>query len=207
MNQPKTEKTKIKLCGLTRPCDIAAANRLLPDYIGFVFAKKSRRYVPLEQAAALKKELDPRIRSVGVFVDEAPEQIEQLTNQGIIDVIQLHGHEDAAYIRRLRTLTGAPVIQAFRIDTADDIAAAENSIADFVLLDSGSGGTGTSFDWRLPRTLKRPFFLAGGLNPENVSGAVHCLHPYAVDVSSGIETNGNKDEEKMIRFTAAVRSV
>ena len=128
MKQPKTEKTKIKLCGLTSPCDIAAANRLLPDYIGFVFAKKSKRYVPLEQAAALKKELDLRIRAVGVFVDEAPEQIEQLTKQRIIDVIQLHGHEDAAYIRRLRTLTGAPVIQAFRIDTADDITAAVRSV-------------------------------------------------------------------------------
>lgn len=196
--------TKIKLCGLTRPEDIQAANELKPDYIGFVFAPQSRRYVTPMQAAQLVELLDPEITVVGVFVNETIETISALRECGIIDVAQLHGDEDENYITALRELTDMPVIKAFRIETEEDVAAAEGSSADHVLLDSGCG-TGTAFDWSLIETIKRPYFLAGGLDPDNVRGAVETLHPYAVDVSSGIETNGVKDPEKMRKFVDAVR--
>ena len=199
--------TKIKLCGLKRPQDIQAANELLPAYIGFVFAPKSRRYVHPDRAEELRRMLNPGIIPVGVFVNETPETVAALLDRGIIDIAQLHGKEDAAYIRRLRQLTKKPLIQAFRIDTPADVAAAQASTADYVLLDSGTGGTGTCFDWSLLQNIQRPYFLAGGLTPENVGGAVATLHPYAVDVSSGIETDGAKDKEKMTQFVRAVRGV
>lgn len=197
--------TRIKLCGLSRLCDIEAANALKPDYIGFVFAPKSRRYVFPETAAGLRKWLDPAIRAVGVFVNERPETVAALLRTGTIDVAQLHGGEDAAYIDRLRALTGQPLVQAFRMESERDIAAAQASTSDFVLLDSGAGGTGTAFDWTLLRGIRRPYFLAGGLDPDNVGNAVRLLRPYAVDVSSGIETDGKKDRNKMAAFVAAVR--
>lgn len=197
--------TKIKLCGLTRPCDIEEANRLLPEYIGFVFASKSRRYIAPEKAAQLRKQLHPAVTPVGVFVNESAETVAGLIRAGTIGIAQLHGSEDEAYIRRLRSLTDRPIIKAFRIDTAQDIAAARASTADFVLLDSGSGGTGTAFDWTSLQSARRPYFLAGGLDAGNVGRAVALLHPYAVDVSSGIETDGVKDKSKMNEFINSVR--
>lgn len=197
--------TKIKLCGLSRPCDIETANRLLPEYIGFVFAPKSKRYVPPETAAALKRLLHPSIQAVGVFVREEPEQVARLLRDGIIDIAQLHGGEDAAYVRVLRRLTDRPILQAFRVDSAADVAAAQKSEADMILLDAGAGGTGTAFDWTLLRDIRRPYFLAGGLHPGNVREAMERLSPYAVDVSSGIETDGRKDADKMEAFMRAVR--
>ena len=196
--------TKIKLCGLSRACDIEEANRLQPDYIGFVFAKKSRRCVTAEQAGELKKQLRPEIRAVGVFVNEAPEAVAALLNRGVIDLAQLHGSEDAEYIRRLRDLTDSPLIQAFRIRSKEDLSRAAASAADEILLDAGAG-TGTVFDWSLLRNMERRYFLAGGLNPENVREAIRNLHPYGVDVSSGIETDALKDRTKMAAFVAAVR--
>ena len=196
--------TKIKLCGLSRACDIEEANRLQPDYIGFVFAKKSRRCVTAEQAGELKKQLRPEIRAVGVFVNEAPEAVAALLNRGVIDLAQLHGSEDAEYIRRLRDLTDSPLIQAFRIRSKEDLSRAEASAADEILLDAGAG-TGTVFDWSLLRNMERRYFLAGGLNPENVREAIRNMHPYGVDVSSGIETDALKDRTKMAAFVAAVR--
>ena len=197
--------TKAKLCGLFRPCDIIAVNRLQPDVIGFVFAQKSKRYVSPCQAKELKGMLCSNIQAVGVFVNEPVEHVAQLLAQGIIDIAQLHGKEDEAYIASLRALTDKPIIKAFRIDTEADVAAANQSSADFVLLDSGNGGTGTVFDWKLLSGITRPYFLAGGLNPENAEDAVQALQPYAVDVSSGIETEGTKDERKMTAFLAAVK--
>ena len=197
--------TKIKLCGLTRPQDIAAANQLQPEYIGFVFAAKSKRAVSWEMAAALKTQLSPEIQAVGVFVNEKPEAVAELLNAGIIDIAQLHGQEDETYIKCLRKLTNKPLIQAFRVDGPESLAKAEKSPADFVLLDSGAGGTGTAFDWTLLEKFNRPYFLAGGLSPATVGDAVKLLNPYAVDVSSGIETAGKKDPEKMAAFVAAVR--
>lgn len=197
--------TRIKLCGLTRPCDIEWANDLRPDYIGFVFARKSRRYVPPMNARAFRETLNPAIQAVGVFVNEAPEVVADLLNTGVIDLAQLHGGEDEDYIKALRKLTDRPLIQAFRVENTADLERARQSTADHVLLDSGAGGTGTAFDWALLTTFDRPFFLAGGLAPENVRQAVQTIRPFAVDVSSGIETDGAKDCIKMTAFVNAVR--
>lgn len=196
--------TNIKLCGLSRPCDIEAVNELKPDYIGFVFASKSKRYVTYEKATVLKSRLSPEIQAVGVFVNEHPQNVAKLLKNGIIDIAQLHGDEDEEYITQLRLLTDKPIIKAFRIKTADDIKTAEQSTADYVLLDSGTG-TGMVFDWGLVKSIRRPYFLAGGLDARNVADAVSALHPFAVDVSSGIEANGIKDKTKMASFVAAVR--
>lgn len=196
---------KIKLCGLTRSCDIEAVNELQPDYIGFVFAKKSRRYVSPEKAEELKAMLAPGIQAVGVFVNEEPEQIVSLLEAGTIDVAQLHGQEGEREIRWLRELTDHPLIQAFRIDTEQDVERANASTADYVLLDSGAGGTGTVFDWDLLQAIRRPYFLAGGLDSENLGTVKAKLNPYGIDVSSGIETDGYKDKEKMTAFVAAAR--
>ncbi len=185
--------TKIKLCGLSRPEDIQAANALQPACVGFVFAPKSKRYVTPAQAADLKKGLDPAIRAVGVFVNAPPEEAAALANEGVIDLIQLHGGEGEAYLQALRALTPKPILQAFRVDTAADVAAAEASGADLVLLDAGEGGTGETFDWSLLAGIRRPYFLAGGLHPGNVGQAVRRLRPFGVDVSSGIETDGKKE--------------
>ena len=197
--------TKIKLCGLTRPCDIEWANDLQPDYIGFVFAQKSKRYVSPERAKALREGLDSNIGAVGVFVNEAPEAVAALLNDGIIDIAQLHDGEDADYIKALRKLTDRPLIKAFRIDSAADLDRARLSTADHILLDNGAGGTGTAFDWSVLKDFDRPFFLAGGLGPDNVARAIKAVHPFAVDVSSGIETDGVKDYKKMTAFVSAVR--
>ena len=196
--------TKVKLCGLSRPCDIEAANALMPEYIGFVFAPKSKRYVSAETAAELKQMLSPEIQAVGVFVNEPAENVARFLREGVIDIAQLHGAEDEAYIERLRQLSGRPVIKAFRMETAEDVERAEQSPADYVLLDSGAG-TGLTFDWNLIQNIRRPYFLAGGLSPENAADAVRTFHPYAVDVSSGIETDGKKSADKMAAFVAAVR--
>lgn len=196
--------TKIKMCGLTRPCDIAAANMLKPDYIGFVFASKSKRYLTPEKAKELKALLVPGIRVVGVFVNEEPETVAGLLEQGIIDMAQLHGEEDEKYIARLRQMTSLPIIKAFQVRTSEDVIKAEASSADEILLDSGAG-TGTVLNWELIRPVMRPYFLAGGLTPDNVGEAVRQLHPYAVDVSSGIERDGYKDQGLMAAFIAAVR--
>lgn len=202
----KNGTTKIKLCGLSRPCDIEAANALNPDYIGFVFAPGSKRYVPPGQAAELKKLLAPHIRAVGVFVREEAERVAALLNENIIDIAQLHGGEDEDYIRKLRQLTRKPIFKAFPIDAKQDVEDARHSSADFILLDSGSGGTGTVFDWELIQNVRRPYFLAGGLDAHNVKSAIERLKPYGVDASSGIETDGFKDKAKMAAFVAAVRA-
>lgn len=196
--------TKIKLCGLSRPCDIEAANKLKPEFIGFVFAPQSRRYATPQKAAELKQLLSPEIQAVGVFVNEDAETVIDLLRNGVIDIAQLHGDEDEGYIRRLKQLTDKPIIKAFRVEAVSDIAGTEQCSADYILLDSGAG-TGTVFDWSLLQNIRRPYFLAGGLSPDNAENAVTTLHPFAVDVSSGIETGGKKDKEKMAAFVAAVR--
>ena len=196
---------KIKLCGLSRPEDIEAANKCKPEYIGFVFWEKSKRKVDKEKARALKQKLDPGIKAVGVFVDESVDVIADLLNEAIIDIAQLHGSEDESYIAELKTKTDKPVIQAFQIKDRSDIIAAMGSSADMLLLDSGQG-CGSSFDWELLKEADREFFLAGGLNLSNIEGALDAITPFAVDVSSGIETDGVKDSQKMQEFVNIVRN-
>ena len=196
--------TKIKLCGITTESDIALVNQLQPEYVGFVFAKKSKRYIQEDLAKGLKEKLNSHIQAVGVFVDEPVENVVRLLNDNVIDVAQLHGREDERYIRSLRKETTKPIIKAFVIKDIGDMTEAGECSADFVLLDAGAG-SGEKFDWDLIKSMNRPFFLAGGLHPGNVKEAINQVHPYAVDVSSGIETNGKKDRIKMADFVSAVR--
>lgn len=187
---------KIKFCGIRRFEDIDYVNELRPDYIGFVFWAKSRRYVTPETAKMLKQRLNPDIKAVGVFVDENLDTITSLLKEGIIDIAQLHGSESEEDIAELRVKTDAPIIKAFKIKSAADIENACKSSADFVLLDSGYG-TGKAFDWNLFQSLNRPFFLAGGISADNIGEAINRFSPYAVDLSSAIEINGMKDKTKM----------
>ncbi len=196
--------TKVKICGLSRECDIEYANRLKPDYIGYVFWQRSRRYVTREQAEALTRRLDGAITPVGVFVDEGPELVSRLANDGTIKLIQLHGHENEEYLREIKSMTDAPIIKAFKIRGDEDIEKANTFPSDYILLDNGYG-TGQTFDWSFVRGIKRPFFLAGGVNADNVRNAIDKLSPYAVDISSGVETDGHKDFDKMLHFINKVR--
>ena len=195
---------KIKLCGLSRESEILTANDLLPDYIGFVLYPKSKRYVEEQRALKLKSLLVPEIRAVGVFVDEDIKRVAALLKEGLIDAAQLHGNEDDDYIKKLAAETGKPVIKAFRIHSLEDIGKAAASPADHILLDSGAG-SGRVSDWELLKGMERPYFLAGGLSADNVAEAMDLLHPYGVDVSSGIETDGLKDIDKMRLFVKTVR--
>lgn len=195
--------TKIKMCGLSRECDIEYANEIMPEFIGFVFAEKSRRYVLPQKAFELRHKLDSSIIPVGVFVDAGIDFIEKLVKSGIIDIVQLHGSEDNNYISELRKVVNIPIIQAFRIEKPEDVKKAENSPADYVLLDSG-GGSGKTFDHSLIN-INRPYFLAGGLTSENVGEITGRLKPYAVDASSSLETDGYKDINKMRAFADSLR--
>ncbi len=195
--------TKIKLCGLSRAADIEVANFLLPDFVGFIFWAKSKRYISPNDAAKLKNILDKKISAVGVFVNEKISAVAEIAK--FLDLIQLHGAEDENYISEIKKITAKKIIKAFKIKTAADLQRAKNSRADFILLDSGAG-TGETFNWQLLKNFEREYFLAGGLTVENVSAAVKDLKPFAVDVSSGIETGGLKDSAKMKKFVDIVRS-
>ena len=193
---------KIKMCGLRREEDVFAVNEILPEFAGFIFAQKSFRCVTEEKFLALKKILDKKISAIGVFVDEKISVVEKLAKN--LDLIQLHGAEDENYISTLKNFTDKKIIKAFKIKTADDLQLAENFPADYILLDGGAG-VGKIFDWQLLKYFKREYFLAGGLNCENISDAIKILKPFAVDVSSGIETNKVKDASKMKKFAEKVR--
>lgn len=198
---------RIKLCGMFRECDIDYANEAQPDYIGFVLEfPKSHRSIDMQTAERLKRRLSPEIKSVGVFVNSPETTCAEYANCGIINLIQLHGGEDAEYIRRLRELTDAPIIKAVKVRSAEDIAQSQELGADFLLLDNGTG-TGQSFDHTLidKAAIRQPFFLAGGLTPENLRRAALEIQPYCVDLSSGIETDRVKDREKMLAAVRAVR--
>ena len=199
------DRVRIKICGLMRPQDIDVVNEVCPDIAGFILASGRRRTVTPEQMRELTGRLKPEIRSAAVFLDQDIRWIADLAAEGLMDIIQLHGHEGNEEIRYLRSRTDKTVIKAFRIDTAEDIRRAEDSEADLVLLDHGAGGTGQAWDWSLLTGMKRPFILAGGLDSENVQEAVRKTQPFGVDVSSGVETDGCKDREKILRFVRAVR--
>lgn len=197
--------TKIKICGLTRSCDVRYVNEAKPDFCGFVInVPRSRRNASPDTVRALVRELDKSVLPVGVFVDSPPELVAGLLEEGTIGMAQLHGSEDESYIRALRNRTSKPIIQAFRMDCMAAAERAAHSSADFVLLDSG-GGTGKAFDWSLAQRIGRPFFLAGGLTPETIPQAVRVLHPFAVDLSSGVETDGRKDKAKILAAIQTVR--
>lgn len=205
MNRELQQRTKIKICGLKHPEDIAYVNEAKPDYCGFIIEfPKSSRNVTGNQVRELTKGLNPEIIPVGVFVNAAPERIEELLLDGTIRIAQLHGQEDESYIRRIQKNTGRQVIKAFSVKTVQDIEQALKSPADYILLDQGNGGTGKTFDWSLIPKIERPFFLAGGLSPDNIEDAVQRIHPYAVDLSSSVETDGVKDRDKILEVVRLV---
>ncbi len=189
---------KIKICGLKRLEDIEIANKYKPDYIGFVFAD-SKRKISHDLACKLKEKLNSDIISVGVFVDAPQDEILELYNDGIIEIAQLHGKESEEYIRNLKEKTNhkLEIIKAIEITQNTDLLSYDNSKADYLLLDSGKG-SGKTFNWRLIRKdLKKEFFLAGGLNSSNVGEAINEFNPFAIDLSSSLETDGFKDENKI----------
>lgn len=211
---------KIKLCGMMKPCDIEYANRVKPDFVGFIFAN-TRRKISAAQAKQFREALDAEIPAVGVFVNEDISVITSLVQNGCIDLIQLHGEEDADYIRRLREVCDVPVIKAVKVQTVEQIRQAAALPVDYLLLDTYRkgvlGGTGEAFDWELLREAKaaagdaaegelfgKPYFLAGGLHAGNLREAA-ALGSYGLDVSSGIETDGSKDFDKMVEVMELVR--
>lgn len=202
--------TKIKICGLTRKDDIESVNCWMPDYIGFVFCE-SRRQVTPEQAGLLKAGLDSRIKAVGVFVNEPVLSIVKLCNTGVIDVVQLHGDESEEYIRELKDQIDCPVIKAVRVQSAEQIRQAEKLSCDLILLDTYQktqyGGSGKTFDYSMIPFLQKRFFLAGGLENSNIAQAVEKCNPYGVDIGSGVETNGLKDENKIRQIIQTVRGL
>ena len=199
------QQTLVKICGMMRDADIEYMNVCKPDLVGFVFAPSRRRTILPTDALRWRRMLDPAIRTVGVFIDAREDEIREIVEMGVINILQLHGKENDATIRGLRDRTGLPVIKAFTIDSMEDIRRAEQSAADYVMLDHGGGGLGNSFDHSLLSGIRRPYFLAGGLTPKNVGEEVRTWHPYAVDVSSGVEKNGYKDETRIRTFVEAVR--
>ena len=200
---------KLKICGMRRPEDIEMANRHKPDYIGFVFADSPRK-VSYDQAKELSELLSDDIVPVGVFVNEHMKLIVDLFKDGIIEMAQLHGDEDEKYIRNLKDKSieeagkQIPVINAIEIkdgaDYNDELLKWRDSASDYFILDSGKG-SGKTFDWSLidkeSEFFKNSIFLAGGLNSENLALAIEEFNPFAVDLSSSVETDGFKDEEKI----------
>lgn len=200
--------TKLKICGLTCEEDIAAVNEVKPDFAGFIIeVPYSRRNLSAEQVKVLVKGLDKEILPVGVFVDARPELPISLLRDGSLWAAQLHGNEDEEYIEKIQNMTGKPVIKAFSIKTPEDVQRALRSPADYILLDQGTGGTGEPFDWSLVPPVRRPFFLAGGIGFENLREAISTLHPWAVDLSSSLETNGKKDPVKIRQIVRMLKQI
>lgn len=210
---------KLKMCGLWREENIACVNTLMPDYIGFVFAK-SLRQVSTEQAKHLKSLLHPQIQAVGVFVDMPLEQIIKLVESSVIDVVQLHDShlceseeifaQREARIHFLQSRTKAPIFKAIAATSARAILLQEQSCADMLLLDNAKGGSGEQFAWEYieqarAQGFRRDFFLAGGINASNLPKALS-FKPYGIDLSKGLESNGQKDCQKMREITAAIKS-
>lgn len=203
---------KIKICGLMKDCDVDYINESYPDYVGFIFAH-TRREISAEDARRFRRKLAEGIQAVGVFVDEEPERVVWLLQEGIIDIAQLHGHEDAAYVEALKRKTGCLVVKALSPETGQREESYEDYVkagADYFLFDSGNaalaGGTGKTFDWSLIPDGNHPFFLAGGLHAGNIEDAIYSVKPYAVDISSGVETDGVKDRDKILEIVRRVRN-
>lgn len=196
--------TELKICGLKRLEDIIAVNRHGADYAGFVFFEKSKRYVDPYKANELISLLRADIKPVGVFMDEPLDNVVRIARITGVELIQLHGHESEEYVEYIKRTLDRPVIKAYKASEEGALEKAAQSSADYVMIDSGAG-SGKKFDWNILKDFKRDYFLAGGLDPESVGEAIRMLEPFAVDVSSGVETDGIKDEKKIAEFINAVR--
>ena len=193
---------KIKICGLKRREDIEYVNKYQPDYIGFVFAGKKRK-LTYDQVVDLKKYLTSSIQVVGVFVNEDISFVEKLVKEHVIDLVQLHGQEDQKYIQALKEKVDVSIIKAIQIKNEDSFN--EHYDVDYYLYDHGTGGTGESFDWSMLKEVDKPVFLAGGINLLNIDDGLK-KNVYALDVSSGVETDGFKDEKKIKKIVRRVRN-
>lgn len=196
--------TELKICGLSRLEDIIAVNRHGADYAGFVFFQKSKRYVDPYKANELIELLRTDIKPVGVFMDEPIDNVVRIARISGVEMVQLHGHESEEYVEYIKRTLDRPVIKAYKAGEEGALESAANSSADYVMIDSGAG-SGQKFDWSILKNFKRDYFLAGGLEPESVGEAIRLLEPFAVDVSSGVETDGIKDEKKIAEFIKAVK--
>ena len=198
---------KVKICGLKTLEDIDYINEVLPDFAGFIFAESSRR-ISFNQAAKMKSKLNKNIKSIGVFVNEKTEKIINAAEEGIIDLIQLHGNEDNNYIKEIGNKLKLPVIKAFKADSNLKYNI-ENTITDYVLIDSCNknqlGGTGQLFDWGLIPETDKKIFLAGGLNADNIIREIKEVNPYCLDIISGVEINGKKDRKKILEVMQIVK--
>ena len=217
---------KVKMCGISKVETIPAVVEAKPDYMGLVFAP-SKRQVTVDQAKTLVEELhrgyaqkygsdtehdkNDTIKTVGVFVNETVDNLITIANEANLDAVQLHGDEDEAFIQSLKERTNVEVWKAIQIRSAADVEEWIDSSADMLLFDAyhkdERGGTGEVFDWSSLDAFERPFMLAGGIDSTNVARAIRTVRPYGIDISSGIETNGVKDDEKITAFTKIVKSI
>ena len=217
---------KVKMCGISKVETIPAVVEAKPDYMGLVFAP-SKRQVTVDQAKTLVEELhrgyaqkygsdtehdkNDTIKTVGVFVNETVDNLVTIANEANLDAVQLHGDEDEAFIQSLKERTNVEVWKAVQIRSAADVEKWIDSSADMLLFDAyhkdERGGTGEVFDWSSLDAFERPFMLAGGIDSTNVARAIRTVRPYGIDISSGIETNGVKDDEKITAFTKIVKSI
>lgn len=202
---------KVKICGIKNLQDVQAVNKHKPDFAGFVFYPLSKRYVSLIVARRLKAALNRHIKTVGVLVNAPVEEIAAAAELGIIDLVQLHGDEGNAYIAELKKICKLPIIKAVRVQDENDIKRADYYDCDYLLFDTYSqsayGGTGRQFNTQLLKGVKihKPYFIAGGLNADNVRHAIKGLKPFAADVSGGVETDGGKDATKIKAFIKQVK--
>ena len=204
---------KTKFCGIRSLQDVEYMNQFLPDYVCFIFAK-SKRQIGENQAKFLSENLDSRIKKVGVVVNENIENIIRLNVTASLDVIQLHGDEDDIYIKELREkFVDTQIWKAVRVKSVDDIKKAENLDVDMLLLDSFSekayGGTGKTIDLEAIKNsgITKPFFIAGGINSENIISIFRGVQPYGVDISSGIEKDGVKDYAKIYEIVRCLECI
>jgi phosphoribosylanthranilate isomerase len=197
--------TKIKICGLRRLEDVDFINEAKPDYAGVILCRRFWRGIDFEQAKAIRKRLDSNIPLVGVFVNDHFTDVLVSLRQGIVDMVQLHGTESEEYITNMQIMSRKPVIKACEVHSPDVIPYAVNSAANHILLDSKAGSS-TTFDWSIVQDIQRPFFLAGGLNPNNITDAMKVVRPWGVDICGGVETDHHKDREKILAAVEAVRS-
>ena len=217
---------KVKMCGISKVETIPAVVEAKPDYMGLVFAP-SKRQVTVDQAKTLVEELhrgyaqkygsdtehdkNDTIKTVGVFVNETVDNLVTIANEANLDAVQLHGDEDETFIQSLKERTNVEVWKAIQIRTAADTEKWIDSSVDMLLFDAyhkdERGGTGEVFDWSSLDAFERPFMLAGGIDSTNVARAIRTIRPYGIDISSGIETNGVKDDEKITAFTKIVKSI
>ena len=201
---------RVKICGLIRIEDVLTVNELMPDYAGFVFAK-GKHQLTLKTAISLCEKLDSKIEKVGVFVNEEGKKIIEIINECHLDIVQLCGDEGQEMIDDIKTKAKVEVWKAIKVQDKADLLKMNSITADAFLLDTyvrgQYGGSGQCFDWDLAKEAKGRIILAGGLTPENVAKAVRTVNPYAVDVSSGVETKGAKDYNKIKAFIANIRRI